>query len=115
TGIRNTDPLTGQLDGIQRGNAIVGFSTDGNPHSLEVGNTHVTDFQKTGILINGLGLTTNIHDSFVTGVGETLVIGQNGIQVSRGAIGSVTDNHIDGIGYGNPLVNIAAGVLVFQA
>ena len=114
TGIRNGG-TAGTLDGIQHGNAIVGFATDNQPHSVEVGNTHVTDFQKTGILINGLGLTTNIHDSFVSGVGETLVIGQNGIQVSRGATGSVTGNHIDGIGYGNPVVNISAGVLVFQA
>jgi large repetitive protein len=114
TGIRNGG-TAGTLDGIQHGNAIVGFATDNQAHLVEVGNTHVTDFQKTGILINGLGLTTNIHDSFVTGVGETLVIGQNGIQVSRGATGSVTDNHIDGIGYGDPNVNTSAGVLVFQA
>ena len=69
TGIRNGG-TGGTLDGTQHGNAIVGFATDNAAHSLEVGNTHVTDFQKTGILINGLGLTTNIHDSFVTGVGE---------------------------------------------
>jgi len=80
TGIRNGG-LAGPLYGIQHGNAIVGFRSTNQAHSVEVGNTHVTDFQKTGILINGIGLTTNIHDSFVTGVGETLIIGQNGIQV----------------------------------
>jgi len=114
TGIRNGGP-TGTLDGIQHGQRLVGFATDGGPHTVEVGNTDVSDFQKTGILLNGAGLTADVHDSHVTGAGETTVIGQNGIQIGFGATGSVADNTISGIGYGNPNVDVAAGVLVFDA
>src|SRR5207244_12215415 len=89
--------------------------TDGSAHTLEVGNTSVSDFQKTGIVFNGTGLTANAHDNHVTGGGETTVIGQNGIQIGFGAGGSVTDNVIHAVDYGNPNIDVAAGVLVFDA
>src|SRR5262249_13897789 len=114
TGIRNGGP-SGTLDGIQHGNGIVGFVTDGSSHTVEVGNTDVSDFQKTGMVFNGDGLTANAHDNTVTGAGDTTVIGQNGIQIGFGATGTVTNNTISGVGYGNPSVDVAAGVLVFQA
>ena len=114
TGIRNGGSA-GTLDGVQHGNAIVGYVTDGSAQTVEVGNTTVTDFQKTGLLFNGLGLTANAHDNIVTGAGDTTVIGQNGIQIGFGATGSVIDNTINGVAYGNPAVDVAAGVLVYQA
>ena len=115
TGIRDTDPTTGSFDGVQHGNAIVGYVTDGSAHTLEVGSTNVSDFQKNGILIDGAGLTANVHDNTITGGGDTTVIGQNGIQIGFGAGGSVTGNTISGIDYGNPNVDTAAGVLVYDA
>jgi T1SS-143 domain-containing protein len=113
TGIRNGG-ATGTFDGIQHGNGIVGFVTDGNTHNLEVANSSVSDFQKTGMVFNGAGLVADAHDNHVTGGGDTTVIGQNGIQIGFGAGGSVTDNTIDAVDYGNPVVDVAAGVLVFD-
>ena len=66
-------------------------------------------------MFNGAGLTADAHDNTVTGGGDTTVIGQNGIQIGFGAGGSVTGNTIDAVDYGNPSVDVAAGVLVFDA
>jgi T1SS-143 domain-containing protein len=114
TGIRDGGP-GGTLDGAQHGNAIVGFVTDGTTHMLEVANSTVSDFQKTGILLDGAGLVGDIHDNHVTGAGDTTAIGQNGIQIGFGAGGTVTDNIISGIDFGDPNQDTAAGVLVFDA
>ena len=112
TGIRDGG-VAGSLDGAQRGNAIVGLSTDGGPHTLEVADTTVSGFQKNGIVFSGAGMTGNAHDNTVTGAGQTAAIAQNGIEVVFGATGSVIHNIISGIDYSG--ANTAAGVLMFQA
>ena len=98
TGIRDGG-VAGSLDGAQRGNAIVGLSTDGGPHTLEVADTTVSGFQKNGIVFSGAGMTGNAHDNTVTGAGQTAAIAQNGIEVVFGATGSVIHNIISGIDY----------------
>jgi hypothetical protein len=113
TGIR--DPLNpdGSLNGSQRGNGIIAANRDGAERMVEVSDTTVVDFQKTGMVFVGAGLTVEVEDNTVTGGGLQPLYSpaQNGIQVSGGATGEVEGNTISGIGYG-PDSFAAAGVLV---
>ncbi len=75
---------------------------------------YVTEFQKTGMVFRGDGLTANVNDCDVTGKGLTGVTAQNGIQISDGAGGTVTDCDVAGIGYtGGGWV--ASGMLFYEA
>jgi Right handed beta helix region len=116
------------LDGSQHGvgiayrfNQLTGLGASGTAD-----NNTVSDYQKDGILANGDGVSATITDNTVTGLGPTRVIAQNGIQVSRGATGSVTGNTISGNiytqnpacapdGVGSCVGVVATGILFFQA
>jgi hypothetical protein len=114
TGIRDPYNLDGSLSGNQRGNAIVIADRDGVARIIEVSDTTITDFQKTGMVFVGAGLTVDIHDNAVTG-GGLQPLGspaQNGIQVSGGATGVLDNNTINELGYG-PDSFSATGILVF--
>jgi hypothetical protein len=50
--IRDGGP-SGSLTGVQRGNGVVAFTTDGQPHMVEVGGSTIEGFQKTGIVAYG--------------------------------------------------------------
>jgi hypothetical protein len=116
TGIRDPLNLNGSLSGNQRGNGIVVANRDGVPREVEVSDTTVTDFQKTGMVFDGAGLTVDVHDNDVTG-GGLQPLGspaQNGIQVSRGATGTIDDNEVSDLGYG-PDSFSATGILVFDS
>lgn len=56
----------------------------------------VTGYQKGGIVINGTGTTSTIDGATITGDGNSPYIAQNGIQVSRGAVGTITNATISG-------------------
>lgn len=77
------------------------------------GNT-VADYQKGGITVSGAGSSATVSGNTVTGVGPVGYIAQNGIQVSFGATGTVTDNSISGNAYTGP-DTIACGLLMYQA
>ncbi len=64
--------------------------------SLTVTNTTISNYQKTGVVIDNIGSTGTITNNIITGVGPTPVIAQNGIQISRGATGVVSGNTISG-------------------
>ena len=92
------DPLeSGNVSGIQRGNAILSTNAAGSPNSLEIANTTISDFQKTGIVARNTDLY--LHDSDIHGSGPQPVIAQNGVQLSEGSTGQVSDNTIDGLGF----------------
>ncbi len=113
SGIRDGGP-GGTLDGDQRGVAIGAFVTDGSSQNLEIDHNNIYDFQKNGMALNGQGLTVEVHDNSVTGAGASNDIAQNGIQVSFGAGGSVTNNVVSGIGY-TPDTYVGTGILVYGA
>ena len=113
TGIHDPYNLDGSLNGNQRGNGIVVSNRDGAERTFEISDSTVTDFQKTGMVFRGDGLTVEVEDNTVTG-GGLQPLGspaQNGIQVSGGATGEIEDNTISGIGYG-PDSYSATGILV---
>jgi hypothetical protein len=63
-------------------------------------------------VFTGSGYSVNIHDCTVTGAGQTGLIAQNGIQISGGASGTVTNCAVSGSYYTGPSVT-ATGQLFF--
>lgn len=117
TGIRETP-----LSGAQQGTGLYVFQNDSVARTIEVTNSIVTDYQKNGIVLAGAGLTVDVQDNTVTGVGDTIQIAQNGIQVSTGAGGTVSGNTVSGhmysggLGGADPINDTqSAGILIFGA
>jgi len=78
------------FDGTQHGVGI--YFTNGGSGAVD-GNK-VSDYQKGGIVVNGLATTATVTANAVTGLGPVNFIAQNGIQVSRGAVAEVRGNTI---------------------
>ena len=88
TGMRG-DPL----DGCQKGSGIrVGRAGSSTAGTATITNNTITDYQKTGIIVDGPGSAATITGNTITGVGPTDVIAQNGMQISRSAAATVSGN-----------------------
>jgi hypothetical protein len=114
TGIREPLHGDGSLSGNQLGNGIVISNQDGVARTVEVSHSTVTDFQKTGMVFDGEGLTVDVDHNTVVG-GGLQPLGspaQNGIQISDGATGTIAHNSVSGLGYG-PDSWSASGILVY--
>jgi hypothetical protein len=59
-------------------------------------NVEVSGYQKNGITADGAGSTARINKTTVTGIGATDQIAQNGIQISNGALGHVSNSVVSG-------------------
>ena len=59
----------------------------------------ITDYQKGGITVNGIGSSATVTGNTVLGVDQVPYIAQNGVQFGFGAAGSVSGNTIDGNWY----------------
>ena len=66
---------------------------------VEVTGCNLSSFQKNGITANFTGLTATILDNTITGIGPTIAIAQNGIQVGYGATGIVSANQVSDIAW----------------
>jgi len=80
--------------------------------------TTVTGYQKNGISVDGPGSEADISYSTVEGAGRdahfAVIIAQNGIQISRGAVGTVQNNFVADNSYTGPAANASSGgILVF--
>ena len=110
SGIRDALVL-GEVSGNQRGNAIVISNAVGSPKAFTVSDSSVENYQKTAIIARNTTVTLTNND--IDGGGPHNGIAQNGIQLSSGSTGSVTGNHIEGLGYtGN---NSVVGLFVFDS
>jgi hypothetical protein len=56
----------------------------------------IDQFQKNGITVDGVGSTATITGTTITGAGPTPAIAQNGIQISNGARGQITNTTVSG-------------------
>jgi hypothetical protein len=109
------DNESGHLSGCQNGEGIrVGRDSVPTAGHATIDNVIVTGYQKNGITVDGSGSTGKITNTTVTGVGQTAVIAQNGVQVSRGAAATVSTSTIRDNWY-TPKTFVACGLLVFSA
>ncbi len=101
----------------QDGVGIYADADNSTARSLEVTNSNVHDFQKSGMVFSGQNLTVNVHGNTVTGAGDTSVIAQNGIEVLDGASGTIggsnaaDGNTITGLSYTGPDYVTDVGIL----
>lgn len=71
----------------------------------------IDSYQKAGIDIRGVGSAGTLSDNIIRGAGSTSVIGQNGIQISRGATATVAGNTVSDNEY-QPQTATATGIVV---
>lgn len=107
--VRNTP-----FDGVQAGVAIYLFAdaTATAARTVNVQNNQLVRFQKNGTVFTGVNLTVNATGNTVTGAGPTNVTAQNGLQLSGGAGGTISNNTVTGINY-TPQSVCSTGVLLF--
>jgi parallel beta-helix repeat protein len=96
------------LSGAQIGIAIeVGKSPDTAPVVSQTGTATITSnqiygYQKTGIAVENAGSSAVITGNTITGAGPITTTAQNGIQIRRGATGTVQTNTVTGNAYDGP-------------
>jgi hypothetical protein len=111
TEIRSASPL---LRGCQNGIAVlVGRNFEGTTGSAEITHNLIDRYQKGGVVVDNAGSSGNVHHNEIVGVGPQPVIGQNGIQVSRGATAGVDHNEVSDNVF--TLGGAGTGIILFQA
>ncbi len=107
------NPIQGNQRGIAigAGSRTTRFNQIG---ALILDDVAISDYQKGGITVDRAGSTATISNTDVTGAGSTGVIGQNGIQFSFEAAGSVTGGSVSGNSYA-PATVTATGILLFNS
>jgi nitrous oxidase accessory protein NosD len=91
--VRNMSQGPG-LVGCQSGLGIFVQSGLGGKSKVTLSNNSVHHYDKNGITANGVGTNAIIKGNNVAGVGATPDVAQNGIQIGRGATGSVEGNFV---------------------
>ena len=87
----------GLTDGCQGGVGVrVGFNAIGQSGKATLTDDNVGNYQKGGIVIDGIGTSATITGGSVTGVGPSPAIAQNGIQISRNATGTISGVKVSG-------------------
>lgn len=97
------------LNGDQHGVGV--YYAYGAAATGTVSGTDIRNYQKGGIVANGLGTDVAIRDNVVTGQGPVAYIAQNGIQVGYGATASVTGNTVTGNSY-TGTSTVSGGIIV---
>lgn len=87
------------FDGMQYGVGVYFNSPNGSTATGTISGNTITNYQKGGITVNGIGSNAIVTGNKVLGVNQVPYIAQNGIQFGFGAAGSVSGNTIDGNWY----------------
>lgn len=102
------------LRGCQNGIAIaVGREFTGQIGKAKLVRNTIDLYQKGGVFVDGPGSSANIRTNTITGNGPDPVIAQNGIQISRDAIGKVVNNEVFDNAYTGPDFG-GTGILLFR-
>ena len=103
------------FSGCQNGLAVlIGRQSMMQTGSGTVKNNKIDDFQKGGVVVDNTNSSADIENNLVQGVGPTILIAANGIQVSRGATAQVKNNDVSGNVY-TPGTVTSTGILLFQS
>lgn len=112
TEIRDT-PFSGCQNGV---GIQVGRQFEGQTGDALIAGNRIDGYQKNGITIDNVSSSATIWANSVQGAGPTPTIAQNGIQVSRGAVGDVRQNQVFDNTYS--LANLglfsSTGILLYQ-
>jgi hypothetical protein len=101
-------------DGFQGGVDVqAGYAPTGQIGHVNLANDTIESYQKNGVTVDGPGSTGRVTGVTVAGAGPTAAIARNGVQISLGATGTVTDSTITGNNYTGSANASAAGVLIF--
>jgi hypothetical protein len=111
------------LSGVQSGVGIrVGSNALGQVGTANIHDDTIASCQKSAIVIDGPGSSAMITNDHVIGVGDTPLIAENGVQVSRGATATITGNTITGSEYSGPVggpdprtATQSCGILLYNA
>ncbi|MFL5347787.1 MAG: PKD domain-containing protein [Hyalangium sp.] len=103
----------GEPRGCQEGHAIEVRNRDASvQQQVEIRGNRVNGYQKVGILVAGR-VNATIAQNTVTGAGPVAYIAQNGVQLSDGATGQVTENQISNHAYAyTGGTDVASGLIV---
>jgi hypothetical protein len=109
------NPYSGCQNGvaIRFGSQGLGFVG----HTGTIAYNTIGDYQKGGIVVDGAGTNVSVVGNLVTGQNQAGVNGQNGIQISRGALGLVNTNTVSNNLYASPAtpLNVSAdGILIYD-
>ena len=108
-------PVDDSLLGCQDGVGLrAGSSFLGQVGSVVLQDSVVNRYEKGGVVVDGPGSSGVIQNNVVTGDGPTGLTAQNGIQVSRGATGSVQGNTVTANEYTGD-GTYSAGITLYQA
>lgn len=97
------------FNGDQHGVAV--YWTYGSGATGKITNNDIYDYQKGGIVVNGVGAWADIRGNTVTGFGHIDFIAQNGIQIGYGATANVMDNTVTGNSY-TGTSTVSGGIIV---
>lgn len=107
-----------QVDfGCQDGLAVYAATDEGSAtgSAVTMSSVNVKTYDKNGITCSDPHTSCTITNSTVKGIGPTPLIAQNGIQLSYGAVGTVTGTTISGNSYtGGGTDNQATGILIYD-
>ncbi|HJT59424.1 MAG TPA: hypothetical protein VJ761_23145 [Ktedonobacteraceae bacterium] len=98
------------FNGTQHGVAI--YFAYGSASSGSISNNLIWNYQKGGIVVNGVNASAAITSNTVLGFGPVTFIAQNGIQIGYGAKATVTKNYVSGNAYSGTNDAASGGILV---
>jgi hypothetical protein len=103
------------LRGCQNGIAIaVGRDFADQIGKAKIDGNTIDLYQKAGVYVDGAGSNGTVTDNEISGDGPNPTIAQNGIQISRRAVGKVTGNTVVDHQYTSDPTS-STGILVFAA
>ncbi|MCD4690647.1 right-handed parallel beta-helix repeat-containing protein [bacterium] len=82
-------------------------------YTIEFSDNVIPNFQKCGILVMGPDFTFTVDGNEITDVPSDIIAG-NGIQLSYGATGTMSDNVVQGVGYTGGDWS-GSGILLFES
>lgn len=97
------------LNGDQHGVAV--YWVYGASGTGSITNNQIWNYQKGGIVVNGVGSVANVTGNTVTGQGPVNYIAQNGIQIGYGASATVMRNTVTGNSY-TGTSTVSGGIIV---
>lgn len=108
--VRNIRDASGGAQGVG-----IRVQSSGTVAKVTVDECVVSNYTRAGINGNGPGVKLTIRQSTVSGPVLPRVWAPNGIQISRGAEGTVKNNHVDNNPSPNPPGGAGSGILLFCA